>query len=436
MQRSVEERTRGNQLYQQATRDNIPSWTKQQYLQECLPFYHRAFQFAKTEDDRASAKKNLAHAYRQMAGTFQLTKTEIGRLNHFMIQAIEAYKVATAWGKLCKTEQWLSDISHYVEVCVTAIETTVVLIRDKREKHMLLREVANTVPDGQLKATWYLKLGEATFNAGVMAFENQEFDECHRFMADCNEPFEEVLKHGKDDVQICEAAYDFQSRVYIHLCIVESVSLRTQAESLFRMHLLNQESVNFDLMWDVADMFKHCTMLVREQDTEQEAIGLSRLGKMFDVVLKLPDKAKGYYKQSFQLATAMFPRIFNTKDWYKDCSQAVERYQREAVQREEYSWQEKRKPFLEELKPELDALAEAAADGYVILLRYIYSKHPPKNKDHTLIGDGKTKKSVKMALLHYHTDKLNKDEDTKFYVLCEEICKLLSQKYEQLKSAE
>ena len=118
MERSVEERTRGNQLYQQATRDDIPSWTKQQYLQECLPFYHRAFQFAKNEDERASAKKNLAHAYRQMAGTFQLTKTEIGRLNYFMLQSIEAYKVAMGWRTLCKTEQWLSNISHYIEVCV------------------------------------------------------------------------------------------------------------------------------------------------------------------------------------------------------------------------------------------------------------------------------------------------------------------------------
>ena len=144
MQRSVyniEERTRGNQLYQQTTRDDIPSWTKQQCLQECLPFYHRrrAFQFTKNEDERTSAKKNLAHEYTagQMAGTFQLIKTEIGRLNHFMIQSIETYKMATAWGKFCKTEQWLSDISHYIEVCVSTIETTIVLIRDKREKRIL-----------------------------------------------------------------------------------------------------------------------------------------------------------------------------------------------------------------------------------------------------------------------------------------------------------
>ena len=49
-------------------------------------------------------------------------------------------------------------------------------------------------------------------------------------------------------------------------------------------------------------------MLVCEQDVEQEAIGLSQLGKIFDVVLKLPDKAKGYYTND----------PFN---WLQHCSQ-------------------------------------------------------------------------------------------------------------------
>ena len=180
-------------------------------------------------------------------------------------------------------------------------------------------------------------------------------------------------------------------------------------------------------------MFKQSTLLVREQDLEQEAIGLSRLGKVFDELLKLPEKAKEYYKRSFQLATSLFPRTFNTKDWYKDCSQAVERYQREVVQREEVKWQEERKPFIEQLKSDLDDLTKAFEKGYVMLLKHVYSKHPPKNPEHRLVDDGKTKKAVKMALVHYHTDRLSKEEDMKWYVLCEEICKMLTQKYEQLK---
>jgi len=431
--RSVEERTRGNKLYQEATKGDIPAWNKQQLLQQCLPFYQRAFQFAKNDDEKASAKKNIGLAYRQMACTFGFAKAEVGRLSYFMLQAIESFSAASAWGRSCKTDQWILDIHHYVEVCVEAVQSTVVSVTDLKEKLLLLRKIAKAAPDGLTKATCYLKLGEATFNAGVIAYESQLFGDCQGYMADCNEPFEEALRLGKDDPRICEEAHDLKERVYVHLCIAQSVSLRLQAENLYRTHLLNQESVNFDFIWDLVDMFKQCTLLVREQDLEQEAIGLSRLGKVFDKVLKLPDKAKVYYKRSFQLATALFPRTFNTKDWYKDCSQAVEKYQKEIVQREEIKWQEERKPFIEKLKPELDGLQKAFEKGYVMLLKHVYSKHPPKNPEHTLTDEGKTKKAVKMALMHYHTDRLSKEEDMKWYVLCEEICKLLSQKYEQLK---
>ena len=64
-------------------------------------------------------------------------------------------------------------------------------------------------------------------------------------------------------------------------------------------------------------------MLVHEQDVEQEATSLSLLAKVFDVVLKLPEKAKICFKQSFHLAVALFSRNFNSMDSYKDCSQAL-----------------------------------------------------------------------------------------------------------------
>ena len=434
--RSVEERTRGNKLYQEATKGDVSTWSKQQLLQQCFPYYQRAFQFAKNDDEKASAKKNIGLAYRHMAFTFDFARSEVGRLRYFMLQAIESFSAATTWGKSCKTDQWISDIYRNVEVCVEAVQSAVVSVTDLKEKLLLLRKIARAAPEGLTKATCYLKLGETTFNAGVIAYESQLFGDCQGYMADCNEPFEEALRLGKDDPKICEEARDFKERVYVHLCIAQSVSLRLQAENLYHEHLQNQESINFDFIWDLVDMFKQCTLLVREQDLEQEAIGLSRLGKVFDELLKLPDKAKGYYKQSFHLATALFPRIFNTKDWYQDCSQAVERYQKEIVQREEIKWQEQRKPFITVLKPELDDLGKAFEKGYVMLLKHVYSKHPPKNPDHTLVDDGKTKKAVKMALVHYHTDRQNKEEDMKWYVLCEEICKLLTQKYEQLKGAD
>ena len=97
--RSIEERTRGNQLYQEATKGDVPTWTKQQLLQQCFPCYQRAFQFARNDDEKASAKKNSGLAYRQMAFTFGFNRAEVGRLSYFMLQAIESFSAASAWGK-------------------------------------------------------------------------------------------------------------------------------------------------------------------------------------------------------------------------------------------------------------------------------------------------------------------------------------------------
>lgn len=41
-----------------------------------------------------------------------------------------------------------------------------------------------------------------------------------------------------------------------------------------------------------------------------EAIAVSRLGRVYDKVLKLKEKAKEYYKHSIQLAHSMYPRTF------------------------------------------------------------------------------------------------------------------------------
>ena len=46
---------------------------------------------------------------------------------------------------------------------------------------------------------------------------------------------------------------------------------------------------------------------------ELEAIAVSRIGRVYDKVLKLKYRAKEYYKLSIQLAFSMHPRTFNTE---------------------------------------------------------------------------------------------------------------------------
>ena len=56
------------------------------------------------------------------------------------------------------------------------------------------------------------------------------------------------------------------------------------------------------------------TLRTREvTEVELEAIAVSRIGRVYDKVLKLKYRAKEYYKLAIQLAFSMHPRTFNTE---------------------------------------------------------------------------------------------------------------------------
>ena len=425
-------RNEGNSFYNQATQKGLRPWTVQDLLQKGIRLYQEALKAAKGDDETASACKNIAQSYRIMATTFDYeSKSEVERWLFFLVEALEKFKVALQCGASCKSQLWLDSAEEGMNLC---FESVIEVLGDKEasdKKIDMLRKLYEAAPTSILKGRCILERAVSTFKLGVKAYELEDFTKCLQYMSDCRAPLAEATKH---DPLLSERVGDYQQRVFMHICICESVQKRKVADSLFRAHIFGEEVVNFDFVWDVIDMFKHAVILTREKDAEQEAISLSRMGKMFESVVKLPDKAKEYYKRSFQLALSLHPRTFNIKGWYQDCSSAVERYQQETYRREaEEAYKDKEK-YLKELKPELDSLKEAFQNGGAALVRYLYKKYPPSNPSHTMVEpDGNLKKSLMVALKHYHPDKQTKDSDEKRFVLYEEITKLLLEKYEIMK---
>jgi len=77
---------------------------------------------------------------------------------------------------------------------------------------------------------------------------------------------------------------------------------------------MEEESLNMDMVWEVVDWYKQAVLRTREvTEVEMEAIALSRLGKVFDKILKLKNKAKEYVMKAVELANSMHPRTFNTE---------------------------------------------------------------------------------------------------------------------------
>lgn len=75
-----------------------------------------------------------------------------------------------------------------------------------------------------------------------------------------------------------------------------------------------------DIIWDIIDWYKLAVLRTRERtEMEQEAIACSRLGRIYDRILKMTDKCKEYMMASIQLAHSMQPRTFNSEG---TCNQA------------------------------------------------------------------------------------------------------------------
>ena len=86
-----------------------------------------------------------------------------------------------------------------------------------------------------------------------------------------------------------------------------------QGDDLLDQILKNEEDLNVDMVWEVCDWYKQASILTRENDVEMEAIALSRLGHVYDRVLKMKAKASENFKRAIQLALSLHPRTFNSE---------------------------------------------------------------------------------------------------------------------------
>jgi len=147
------------------------------------------------------------------------------------------------------------------------------------------------------------------------------------------------------------------------LCSCESIRHRKQADGLFDKYLNQSEEVNFDMMWAILDMYKAATLSCQEKDIENEAIALARQGRLFEKLFKLDIKAKTYYRRAFDLAQTLMPRDLSKLDWFQECTQALERYQKKVVEEEEAKKAAERAKYLPKIRDAIRKLDESA--GYL-----------------------------------------------------------------------
>jgi hypothetical protein len=227
--------------------------------------------------------------------------------------------------------------------------------------------------------------------------------------------------------------------IRVQTSLFEAHQALSAADTMFADHMAggSADGLDMELMWTVTDKYREACLLTRGSDLETEAIATSRLGKLYNAVFKLPTRGNDLCIRAVAIAHAMYPRQFTMHAWYRECVASIEAYRRANEAAMEAERAKDRAPFLDELKAELAAIEKASQKSAVDLVKHLYTTHPPKHPLHVM-GSTETavmKKTLQQAILHYHPDKQLADHGRKWFVLCEEITKTLTNKYEYFKGA-
>ncbi|XP_028392853.1 uncharacterized protein LOC114517357 [Dendronephthya gigantea] len=430
---SCEWRKKGNEVYLSAA--NLSPVLRKERLQQAINIYLNAFQTQENDDELSSAAKNLAMASWRLA---EIVEEKYLHIYHLK-EAVKYFSVAYNAGLTGKAQSWieplLTSTRQFIDDAILYSQNIV----NFPQRSKLLYDIANEISEDGLKAHCFLSLADATFKAGVSALSKGKYKDCLTLMHDCYYPVEEARRFSNSDPFVTTEVSVYEIDIFVHQCTAESIQARTTGDKLFDKVLLEEDNLNVDMVWEVVDWYKRAILLTREKDVEFEAIGHSRLGRVYDQVLKLKNKAKENFMRCLELVNSMYPRVFTTEKWYQEATETLKRYQQETVRKEEEAWSTEKQEILLELKDDIKKLEELSEDAGD-LLRHIYKAYPPKNKSHKLNesllsgANRNVKKALRDSLLHYHPDRLQaKNLGKKWVVLCEEITKYLNRKYEVYK---
>ncbi|XP_065053598.1 uncharacterized protein LOC135682566 [Rhopilema esculentum] len=438
-------RQKGNNIYRSIT-DGLAPVLKKSRLVAALAKYNEAHSHAQNAEEKASASKNIAKASFKLVSFLPVqTEHEIELVRYHAKNAIDSYSQSYVLGQTVKPSTWLQDLVACLQDCwVDLIDIAESIPFQRRVS--LLEECVYSVGIESLRGQYWLQIAEIMFHESVHKLNEKDFRQSLSIIHSCYRPVEEAVKSKRHNPAIMSDVNVMREDLRFHICTVESLQAMSIGDDLLEKYCKKDGAVDMTMAWEVLDWYKKAALATREIEVEMEAIALSRIGKLYDEVFAIKSKARENFKRAIELAISMHPRTFNNEDWYKVCTETLEKYQKEQVKKEDEIWNTARQKYLKELEAELKEIDSHAKKGDITLVKFVYKTHPPKQKGNTLpeklpdISEGiaeynaDMKTLLKKAIVHYHPDRCDvKADGEKWKVLSEEICMRLTRRYESFK---
>ncbi|XP_076453844.1 uncharacterized protein LOC143288991 isoform X2 [Babylonia areolata] len=434
-------REKGNSSYRRATDDLSPA-LRVLRLQEAINSYGRALSTAVNNYERSSACKNMAMANWKMAKAQSANEGPSSKISFYYREALSHFQDAKDCGS-GRDAAWQDSLVDAGVRCWFDVSERLEEWEAEERIHEL-HQLVGYIIDDATKAKEYLEVANHYFSWSVMALGARDYKQTLTLLKECHFPLKEAEKFGRRVPQLTRECAFLEEDIFTQTCVAESIQERMKGEALLSHVIRDEEVLNIDVIWEVVDSFRLAAQLTRDRDLEMEAMALSALGRVFDKILKLKDRAKACLMKVLELANAMIPRAFTGEEWFEFARSTVERYQQEQVRSTEQQHQKEREEFLKQIKDEVDTLQKNHKDMTKLkFLKFVYSTHPPKNPAHKMkeVSDSpefsELQKLYQRAVIHYHPDKADVEKHGKTWkVLCEEITKLLTSHYEFFKGCD
>ncbi|XP_061188601.1 uncharacterized protein LOC133196757 [Saccostrea echinata] len=437
-------REQGNGIYITA-RDNLCPSIRKERLRQAANCYYKAYNFSTNEDEKVSAAKNLAMVSWKTARVDEACLERFSLMIHQYKESFKYFSFGFHHSVNVKPESWRDGLLASAKSCWEELRAGRVSELTMENRDHTYHDLVQHMQIPEIQAECYIELTNCHFHCGITAIQNKDFKRGLYEMRDCYMPINEAKRLQGDKANLQAEVRILEEDVFMHQCMAESLQAISVGDQLYGKLLLDEEALNMDMVYEVIDWYKQAVVRTREvTEVEMEAVALSRLGRVYDKILKIKYKAKEYLMRSMQLAHSMHPRTFNSEDWFKDCAEILERYQKETVSAEEEKWNKEREEIIKGIEKEMKNIEKADDKDSQEFLRYVYRVFPPKNKEHKLDGNVKKKgsyvdhcalkKTLQKAIIHYHPDKVDMEKHGKVWkVLSEEITKRLTRRYEAMK---
>ncbi|XP_015771618.1 PREDICTED: uncharacterized protein LOC107349932 [Acropora digitifera] len=445
MSQSETFRNNGDKCFHRATLvDTNSSPVKaRNFYEQALFLFYKAKEKAEDRKDEVLGALKIGEAASKIADVLKPENDGPETIIFYLHEAIKGFLVAYNHVDM----EWRTEVLKKLLPCYQQVITVAESLGSLDQNIAQMEKLCNVNTVAEAASDIQLILGTLYYNDGVNSFGNGNYIKCLKRMNDCNQSIEEVKRLGGWLTRSQrEDATTLECHVRCYFRLASSIKACSLGDEL--LELASQEEENFDmeLIPDVIEWYNQAVNFAREIGLVQEAIARSRLGEVYDKVLKNTDLAKVHFKKCFELVEALKPCTFFLYPWYNECTAALRRYQDEARARDEEEQRKSRAKVKEELADKLKDLNDYNSDA-ISLIKYLYLNYPPnlsswekpgeedmKRWDSLDIRSKEYKRLLLEALRRYHPDKVGTNEHGKEReVLCEEITKMLNLHYESVK---